>query len=572
MSFFRNAFSDKKDSAVTEVVEISDESQESITDVSSDKNLNDRFNHKTKRLLKPRHVHLMAIGGSIGTGLFITIGTGLTKAGPANLFMAFTIYSFIVLLVALSIGEVICYLPIDSPFISFAGRLVDPAFEVVAGYNFYIMVSLYIPFEITAVNGMIHFWRDDYNPAAAFVPQVVIYLILNIFVVQWYGESEFILSIGKVILATALFIFTFVAMVGGNPEHDAFGFRYWNNPGAFAEYISTGTLGHFQGFLAALFNSCFVIVAPEYLGMVSGECANPRKVLPVAFKTVVWRLIFFFIGGALSVGVLVAYNDPTLVSAIKNGAAGANVSPYVIAMKNLKIKVLPHIVNVLCISSAFSAGNTLMYCSTRALYGLAKKGLAPKIFAWVTKGGVPIGALAMASAFSCLSLLQLGSTSTVALTWMVNLTTSCQVTNYFYMSITYLCFYRACKVQGLDRTQMPLYTIVSKFQPYVSIFTLIITATIVGIMGYTAFLPVYGFDYETFLDYYLMVFVNIFIFCSYKLIYRTKFVKPEDVDLTTGLAEIEEHEAEYYKEFSEKQEKRSTKYPKWLDSFLDWLL
>ncbi|GME91690.1 unnamed protein product [[Candida] boidinii] len=537
MSFFRNAFSDKKDSAVTEVVEISDESQESITDVSSDKNLNDRFNHKTKRLLKPRHVHLMAIGGSIGTGLFITIGTGLTKAGPANLFMAFTIYSFIVLLIALSIGEVICYLPIDSPFISFAGRLVDPAFEVVAGYNFYIMVSLYIPFEITAVNGMIHFWRDDYNPAAAFVPQVVIYLILNIFVVQWYGESEFILSIGKVILATALFIFTFVAMVGGNPEHDAFGFRYWNNPGAFAEYILTGTLGHFQGFLAALFNSCFVIVAPEYL-----------------------------------VCVLVAYNDPTLVSAIKNGAAGANVSPYVIAMKNLKIKVLPHIVNVLCISSAFSAGNTLMYCSTRALYGLAKKGLAPKIVAWVTKGGVPIGALAMASAFSCLSLLQLGSTSTVALTWMVNLTTSCQVTNYFYMSITYLCFYRACKVQGLDRTQMPLYTIVSKFQPYVSIFTLIITATIVGIMGYTAFLPVYGFDYETFLDYYLMVFVNIFIFCSYKLIYRTKFVKPEDADLTTGLAEIEEHEAEYYKEFSEKQEKRSTKYPKWLDSFLDWLL
>ncbi|GME90431.1 unnamed protein product [[Candida] boidinii] len=118
---------------------------------------------------------------------------------------------------------------------------------------------------------------------------------------------------------------------------------------------------------------------------------------------------------------------------------------------------------------------------------------------------------------------------------------------------------------------MPLYTIVSKFQPYVSIFTLIITATIVGIMGYTAFLPAYGFDYETFLDYYLMVFVNIFIFCSYKLIYRTKFIKPEDADLTTGLAEIEEHEAEYYKAFSEKQEKNGKKYPKWLGSFMDWL-
>ncbi|GME99934.1 unnamed protein product [[Candida] boidinii] len=570
-SYLRNPFSEKKQASETEIVEITDES-DSITDHLSDKHLNDRFNYKTKRLLKPRHIHLIAIGGSIGTGLFVTIGSGLTKAGPAGLFMAFTIYSIIVLLVALSIGEIICYLPIDSPFISFAGRLVDPAFEVVAGYNFYIMVSLYIPFEITAVNGMIHFWRSDYSPAAAFVPQMVVYLALNIFAVKWYGESEFILSIGKLILAISLFIFTFVVMVGGNPQHDAFGFRYWNDPGAFAEYITDGTLGHFQGFLAALFNSCFVIVAPEYIGMVAGECVNPREVLPVAFKTVVWRLIFFFIGGALSVGILVAYNDPSLVAAIANGAAGANVSPYVIAMKNLKINVLPHIVNVLCISSAFSAGNSYMYCSTRALYGLAKKGLAPKIFTWVTKSGVPIGALAMASAFSCLSLLQLGSTAKTALTWMINLTTSCQVTNYIYMSITHLCFYRACKVQGIDRSQMPLYTIVSKFQPYVSIFTLIMTTVIVGIMGYTGFLPSLGFDYETFLDYYLMVFINIAIFFGYKLIYRTKFVRPEDADLTTGLAEIEEHEAEYYKTLSEKQEEHSKKYPKWLKGFMDWLL
>lgn len=515
----------------------------------------------TERKLKQRHVDLIAIGGSIGTALFVTIGSSLMRGGAGNLLISFFLHGLLVIyVVTLTIGELICYLPVDSPFITHAGRFVDPAFEVVCGYNFYIMVSLYIPFEITSVNSMIHFWREDYNPADAFVPQIVIYLLLNVFAVNWYGESEFFLAIGKLILAIGLLFFTFITMVGGNPQHWAFGFHNFKGVhNAFPEYLGTGA----SAFWAAYLKAVFTEVAPEYLGMVAGEAQNPRKTLPRAFSGIIYRLSFFYIFGALSVGILLKHDDPTLVAAVTNGAAGANVSPYVIAMKNMNIKVLPHIVNALCITSSFSAGNSYIYCSSRALYAMAKRGCAPKFFTICLKNGVPIFGIMVAVAWSCLSLLQLGSSAGVALDWMVNLCTGCQVMNYFFMMITYLCFYRACKTQGVDRFKMPLQSWATKLQPYPAIFALILTGIIIMFLGCQAFIP--SFDVNSFLYNYLMVFVDIGIFILWKLIKRTKFIKPEEADLVTGLAEVDEHERKYYAAHEkEAEEKRWGRFMNWI--------
>ncbi len=113
----------------------------------------------------------------------------------------------------------------------------------------------------------------------------------------------------------------------------------------------------FEGFLAAVCNAAFTVAGPEYLTMTAGEAKNPRKVLPSAFRKTGARLFIFFFGGALAIGILVPYNSTELLGAISTGAAGAAKSPYVIAMNRLKIKVLPHIVNALILSSIFSAGN-----------------------------------------------------------------------------------------------------------------------------------------------------------------------------------------------------------------------
>lgn len=186
--------------------------------------------------------------------------------------------------------------------------------------------------------------------------------ILNALVVSMYGEAEFWLSGGKVILLFALFFFTFITMVGGNPRHDAYGFRYWDKPGPFAEYNSTGLLGRWEGFLACVWNASFAVVGPEYLSMVAAEAKRPRSYIKAAYKTVYMRFGIFFIGSALCVGIVIAHNDPLLESIARGNASGggtAAASPYVIAMQNLGIDGFPHVVNALLCTSIFSAGNTL---------------------------------------------------------------------------------------------------------------------------------------------------------------------------------------------------------------------
>lgn len=173
-----------------------------------------------------------------------------------------------------------------------------------------------------------------------------VYRIINILAVGAYGEAEFWLSGGKVILIFSLFFFTFVTMVGGNPQGDAYGFRNFNHGDAFREYIGTGELGRFQGFLAAMSTALFTVVGPEYISMVAAEAMRPRIYIKAAFKMVYVRFGIFFIGGALAVGIVCNSRDPTLVDVVTGGSShGAAASPYVIAMSNLGISVFPDIVN-----------------------------------------------------------------------------------------------------------------------------------------------------------------------------------------------------------------------------------
>ncbi|MCJ1395500.1 hypothetical protein MMC18_008386, partial [Xylographa bjoerkii] len=309
----------------------------------------------THRKLKPRHIQLIGIGGTIGTTLFVQIGHGLIDGGPGSLFLAFTI--------CIGMAEMVTYLPISSPFIRFTGRYVDEAFGVAAGYNLFIFEAALVPFEVVACNIIIQYWSNVVPVGSIIAMVLVLYAIINVFAVKWYGESEFWLSIGKVILIIGLVVFTVVAMLGGNPLHDRYGFRYWHDPGAFAEYYKTGNLGRFLGFLQCLIQASFTIAGPEYVSMAAGEAENPRVVMPRAYNAVFSRLMAFFILGSLAVGINVPYTDSELANAFSAGLPGAAASPYVVAMKRLQIRVLPDIVNAMILASAFSAGNSYVTAS-----------------------------------------------------------------------------------------------------------------------------------------------------------------------------------------------------------------
>lgn len=245
--------------------------------------------------------------------------------------------------------------------------------------------------------------------------------LVNIFAVKWYGESEFWLALGKVLLIVGLIIYTFITMLGGNPLHDRFGFRYWKDPGSFAELYKTGSLGRFLGFLQCLILAAFTIAGPDYVSMAAGEAENPRYVMPRAYKAVFYRLTSFFVLGSLAVGINAPHDDPELSAAFGNDAPGAAASPYVVAMNRLRIRVLPDIVNAMVLGSAFSAGNSYVYCASRSLYGLALEGKAPRILTKCTRNGVPVYCVAIVLLISLLSFLQVSNGASTVLSWFVNL-------------------------------------------------------------------------------------------------------------------------------------------------------
>ncbi|KAI4214603.1 MAG: hypothetical protein LQ351_003020 [Letrouitia transgressa] len=491
----------------------------------------------THRKLKPRHIQLIGIGGTIGTALYVQIGEGLINGGPASLFMAFTIC----LDLTNGIAEMVTYLPISSPFIRFAGRYVDEAFGFAAGYNFFVFEAALVPFEIVACNVIIRYWSDIVPAGGIIAITIFLYGVINVFAVKWYGESEFWLALGKVLLIIGLIAYTFITMLGGNPLHDRFGFRYWRDPGSFAELYKTGSLGRFLGFLQCLIQASFTVAGPDYVSMAAGEAENPRVVMPRAYNKVFGRLMAFFVLGSLCVGINVPFNDQELSDAFEKDLPGAAASPYVVAMNRLNIRILPDIVNAMVLSAAFSAGNSYVYCASRSLFGLALENKAPRILTRCTRNGVPIYCVGIVLLISLLSFLQVSNGSAKVLSWFVSLVTASQLINFSVMSFSYIRFKKACDRQGLSRDSLPYRSIL---QPYVAWYALSGTFVMTFVGGYTVFLPG-QWDIPTFLFSYTMIGVFPLLFIVWKLLKKTRWMRPEDVDLNKDIEEIEEYQRNY---------------------------
>jgi len=366
---------------------------------------------------------------------------------------------------------------------------------------------------------------------------------LNLVSVQYFGIAEFYLSIFKVLLIVGLLCFTFITMLGGNPIHDRYGFRYWNDPGPFVEHLVPGSTGRFLGFLSCIVQATFSICGPEYISMVAGETKAPRKVLPKAFRSFVWRILVFFCSSALAMGIVIPYNDKTLLAVLVGDIEGSGTgaaSPYVIAMQRLQIRGLPHVVNVGIMTSVLSAGNGILFSATRTLYGMSLEGTAPKFFSKTLKSGVPVYSVLAGLSVGLLAFLQSSNSSAKVLTWLVYLITACQLLNYFSTALTYRHFYAALKQQGVDRNRLPYK---GKFQPYTSYVAMFATTLMLLLLGYDLFITG-GWDIlYFFLDYtFLGVFPLAVIF--WKVVKKTKYVMPGTADLTVGglVPEIDEYE------------------------------
>jgi amino acid transporter len=278
--------------------------------------------------------------------------------------------------------------------------------------------------------------------------------------------------------------------------------------------------------------AAFSFQGMELVAIAASETESPRRNIAKAVRRVFYRILIFYMLGILVTGMLVPYTDDDLLQETGNAAQ----SPYVIAMTRAGIQVLPSIINAAVFTSAFSAGNSFLFCSSRILYGLALRGQAPRVFAKCTKNGLPIVAILTASAFSFLSFMNVTASSEQVFVWFVNLTTIGGFFAWWSINITFLQYYRGKKAQGFDRTKMVYY---SKLQPWLSIWGVFWCSLFIIINGFAVF---FDFNAPDFLVAYLNVPLFFSLYFGYKIIKRTKIWKPHQMDFVTGVPSHEETE------------------------------
>ncbi|KAK2744154.1 hypothetical protein FQN57_004414 [Myotisia sp. PD_48] len=440
------------------------------------------------RELKSRHIQFIALGGTIGTGLFLGIGRALTQAGPLSLLLGYTLTGIAIFGMMMSLGEMATWLPLPGAIPQFCARYVDDAVGFAVGWNIWYQCAIVLCVEIAAAAVVIQYWEGavGVNVAAWITIVIVVVLCLNVIAVSIYGEAEFIFASIKIITIVGLLILSLIIDLGGGPDRDRRGFRYWNNPGAMKEYVSTGSTGRFLGFFSTLVNAAFSFAGVETVACAAGEAANPRRNIPKAIRRTFWRILFFYVLGALFIGMLVPYNDPRLLNAQETNAPGAAASPWVIAMNRASIPVLPSIINAVILSSASSSANAFLYTGSRYLYALAQNRQAPRFLLQCTKKGVPIYCVLITASVSLLTYMCTSTGSNVVFIWFQNLTTIASLFTWCSVLVAYIKFHKALKVQNIDRNTL---IFKSPFQPYIAWVTLVFFVIIIVFNGFDAFTP-----------------------------------------------------------------------------------
>ncbi|ODQ81880.1 hypothetical protein BABINDRAFT_160110 [Babjeviella inositovora NRRL Y-12698] len=420
-----------------------------------------------KRGLNARHVNLMIIGSSIGTGLFIGLSGPLVSSGSLSLLIGFIIWSALVVWPLMQcVAEMCSWLPIKGSLFHYASRFCDPALGFTASWIYCYTAMMFVCVEAVAVAGTILYWTDI-NPAVWITLSLVAMFLVNVCAVKYFGESEFFISMLKVVLIVGLMLFTLVTMCGGNPKGDKYGFRHWSEGGLTKQYLVDGTTGKFLGVWKVMVYAAFAVGGPDTLCFISGEIIQPRTNIPMAGRRSYIRLLLFYLGGIFFMNSLCASNNAELLQAQAEGKAGAGSSPWVIGIRSVGVHGLDSLVNAGIMMSAWSCGNAFAYTATRGLYSAALAGFAPKFLATCLPNGAPVFCVTASILVGCLGYLSISNTTATVFNWFINLATTGLLCTYLVMFLCYFQFRRGLKAQGFVVGDL-YYTAPFNCQPYIS--------------------------------------------------------------------------------------------------------
>jgi amino acid transporter len=377
------------------------ENEEYDVNLKGDMKLNVGGRGATQRRLRNYQVTMIGFCSGIGTGLFVGTGSAYAKAGPAGLLLAYIIVGMVLWCVMQSIAELATLLPTAGSFPHWATRFIDPSvgFSLAISYGYCYTIA--IASETSAAAVIVSYWTDI-TPAVVITVGLVLILAINLMSVRFYGETEVIGGAVKVLCFLGLVIVSIVITAGGGPNGETIGFRFWHDPGAWTNYNGiTGPTGHFLGFLSSFVNASFSFIGVETVVITAAESVDPHRAIPKAARRVTYRIAFFYVLGALLIGIIVSPNAKGLTS----GSDNANSSPFVIAIKEAGISALPSIVNACILVAAWSAGNSYCWVGSRMILAMTTDHQLPQIFGRCTKNGVPYVAVIAAWLFGPLAYL-----------------------------------------------------------------------------------------------------------------------------------------------------------------------
>ena len=469
-----------------------------------------------RRSLKARHMNMIAIGGAIGTGLFVASGETISVAGPGGALLAYALIGMMVFFLMTSLGEMATYLPVSGSFGTYASRYVDSAFGFAVGWNYWFNWAITVAAEIIAGALIMKYWFPDVPAYIWSGIFLAILFLLNYWSTRSFGEGEFFFA-GIKVLTVIMFLITGAMLIMGFGSPSP-GFANWTVGDA-------PFVGGFTSILAIFMIAGFSFQGTEMIGIAAGESEEPEKNIPKAVHSIFWRIVLFYMGAFVVIGFLIPYTDPNLLnSSIEN----ISISPFTLVFERAGLIAAASFINAVILTSVLSAGNSGLYVSTRMLYALAEEGKAPRLFLKLNKRGVPVPALCATAVFGLAAFVTSLIGEGAAYTWLVNISGMAGFITWIGIAICHYRFRRAFKAQGKDLSALPYRASLFPFGPILAlVLCLIVTAG----QNYSAFtgesIDWYGASVA-----YIGIPVFFAIYLYYKIKYKTKLIPLKDIDLS----------------------------------------
>jgi len=475
-------------------------------------------NKKLQRQLKSRHLSMMALGGTIGTGLLLASGSVIHDAGPGGAILGYLLVGFLVYFVMTSLGEMASYSPVTGSFCDYSAKLIDKAFGFAMSWNYWISWTLVVAIELIAAGIVMQYWFPATNPLLWTVLFFAFIIILNLISVRLYGETEYWMSFIKVATIVIFILVATLAIIGILGSH---------NSGVGFKNITIGDApfhAGFMGFVSVFLVAGFSFQGTELVGVAVGEVKNPGKSIPKAIRSIFWRIMIFYILTITVIAFLIPYTNPLLIN---ESSTNVTMSPFTIIFSSVGLKYAASIMNVVVITAILSNANASLYTASRVMWHIGDSKSGPSFLAKINSKGVPLAAVVISSFIAALFLISSVIGSGLIFIWLINIIGLAGYIAWFGICLSHYRFRKSFILQGNKLSQLPF---VARWFPIAPICAMALI--IIMMVGGQISDIIYGnFSWQTFIANYSGVLLFIILYLGYKLTYKTKVIPLEECKL-----------------------------------------